>query len=53
MEEMTVMTNYNNPALEAELAYRRERLAAEALGNGRRVRWALRRRGAGSATARG
>jgi hypothetical protein len=36
--------NYNNPALEAELAYRRERLAADALGTGRRVRWLPRRR---------
>jgi hypothetical protein len=45
--------NYNNPALEAELAYRRERLAAEALGNGRRTRWVSRRRRAASATARG
>ena len=36
--------NYNNPALEAELAYRRERLAAEALGNGRRTRWLSRGR---------
>jgi hypothetical protein len=26
--EGTVMTHYTNPALEAELAYRRERLAA-------------------------
>ena len=45
--------NYNNPALEAELAYRRERLAAEAIGNGRRPRWLPRRRRGGSATARG
>ena len=36
--------NYNNPALEAELAYRRERLAAGAFGNGRRTRWLSRGR---------
>jgi hypothetical protein len=42
---MTVMTmNYNNPALEAELAYRRERLAAMAVGKGRRTRWLSRGR---------
>jgi hypothetical protein len=51
---MTVMTmNYNNPALEAELAYRRERLAAQALGSGRHVRWFPRRRRGGSAAALG
>jgi hypothetical protein len=51
---MTVMAlNYNNPALEAELAYRRERLAAEALGNGRRSRWLPRRRRGESFTSRG
>jgi hypothetical protein len=51
---MTVMTmNYNNPALEAELAYRRERLAAVATGSGRRARWLPRRRRGASVGAQG
>jgi hypothetical protein len=37
----TVMTQYTNPALDAELAYRRQRL--ETAGGGRR-RWFPRRR---------
>jgi hypothetical protein len=38
------MTYYPNPALEAELAYRRERIA-QAFGNGsRRGSWTARRR---------
>lgn len=44
--------NYNNPALEAELAYRRERLAA-AVSTGRRLRLFPRRRRAASDPARG
>jgi hypothetical protein len=43
MEE-TVMTHYTNPALEAELAYRQQRLEA-AVRAGRR-RWFPRRRDA-------
>ena len=45
--------NYNNPALEAELAYRRERLAAEAIGYGRRTRRLPRRRRTATDPARG
>ena len=45
--------NFNNPALEAELAYRQERLAAEAMGNGRRARWLPRRRRNAAAAPRG
>jgi hypothetical protein len=50
---MTVMTmHYNNPALEAELAYRRERLA-QAVTTGRHMRWLPRRRRGAAASARG
>ena len=37
------MTNYSNPALEAELAYRREQLQAAATRTSGR-RWSIRRR---------
>ena len=35
---------YGNPALEAELAWRHERLAAAGRGQGPRVRWLPRKR---------
>jgi hypothetical protein len=51
---MTVMSMhyYNNPALEAELAYRRERLA-QAVQTGRTARSLFRRHRGTSASARG
>jgi hypothetical protein len=38
------MSNYSNPALEAELAYRREQLRASAERSSRSRRWFPRRR---------
>ena len=38
------MSNYSNPALEAELAYRREQLRASAGRSSRSRRWFPRRR---------
>jgi hypothetical protein len=43
-EKEKTMSNYSNPALEAELAYRREQLRASAGRSSRSRRWFPRRR---------